>query len=169
MIKTTTKLSETRSVDETRFIQHLNLDPDIAERDHHLLQSIMVAAIEWVEDRTNCYITGILLKLNIFGFTGKTIEIEHKGFDEVQSLKINDQIVTDYIVVRNFTGTNIILKNDIPINSDVELIYKAGYSAPAHFLQAAYIVANDFYDVERSNYSAGLVNNKTVMRLLNLE
>jgi fumarate hydratase class II len=53
--------------------------------------------------------------------------------------------------------------------SDVTVNYLAGSKPAGNFIQAALINAADMYDVDRSNYSAGLSNNRTVLRLLNLE
>lgn len=150
-----------------RLVKHLNLDEDLVDTLH--LESILKSAIDWVETRSNSFIVTTEVKELIYDFTGKRIVIDYKGVNTIDSLKVNDLLVTNYRVEKGYTRTVIIFNESVNVESDIEIIYTAGINPAYNYIQAAIITANDLYDVDRSNYSAGLNNNRTVMKLLNLE
>ncbi|MFY9150934.1 MAG: hypothetical protein WAO52_02890 [Prolixibacteraceae bacterium] len=82
---------------------------------------------------------------------------------------MNDVDFTDYKILRKYSTTHIIFNQSIIDLSTIAITYTAGETPANNLIQAALINAADMYDVDRSNYSTGLVNNRTVMRLLNLE
>lgn len=146
--------------------KHLNLDEDLVNVE--FLEALINASIDWVETRINSYITPTILEYSVYEFTGTSIQLEHKGFNTISSLKVNDVEYTDYKIIRKYSSTYIIFNTAIS-NATVIISYLAGNKPAFNQIQAVIITAADMYDVDRSNYSAGLVNNKTVMRLLNLE
>lgn len=151
----------------SNLVKHLNLDEDLVDND--LLEATLQSAIDWVETRTNSYVVSTRLKLDIYDFTGNSIIINHRGFNTVFSLKVNGETYTGtYKIIRKYTQTHIIFDSSISTESDIELVYDSGISPSKNFIQAVLIVAGDLYDVDRSTYSAGLTDNKTVFRLLNL-
>ena len=153
------------SVDD--LIQHLNLDDDLINTTH--LEGLITASVDWIDARINGFIVPTSLEFNTYDFTGDTIIIEHKNFDNITSLKIAETEYPDYKVRKGINYTKIILDEPVIEKSDIQISYLAGTRTPKHYLQAALIVAADMFDTDRSNYSTGLTDNRTVMRLLNLE
>lgn len=109
------------------------------------------------------------IELSVYDFKGDKIELEHKGFNNISSFTVNDEVFTDYIVIKKYSSVQIRFNTAITIESDIKITYESGKTPSNNLVQAVIINASDMYDVDRSNYSSGLVNNRTVMRLLNLE
>lgn len=168
------KYTETNIIDKDystitfdQLTKHLNLDEDLVDVEY--LESILKASIDWIETRINSFITPTTVSYFINEFTGEKIDLEHKGVTAINSLKVNGTNYTDFRLVKKYTSSFIVLNQPINTDSIIEINYSAGTAPESNFIQAALINASDLYDVDRSNYSAGLVNNRTVMRLLNLE
>lgn len=166
-IETIIKSKDYSTITFDQLAEQLNLDDDLVVVEQ--LESMLKAAIDWVETRTNSYITPTILEYTDYEFTGDTVELEHKAVNNITSLKINDVEIIDYRIIRKYTSTYLILKQSVNITSVLSVSYEAGKTPVNSAIQAALITAADLYDVDRSNYSAGVINNKTVLRLLNLE
>jgi len=154
------------TISVNQLVKHLNLDVDLV--DNEFLESILQSSIDWVENRIQCYITPTTTTIEAFEFVGDTILIEHRGFNNVQSFQVNSTPFSEYTILRKEYSTIIKFNNPISVDSKVEIIYESGLIPNKGFIQATIIQAADLFDIERSNYSAGLTDNKVVTRLLNL-
>lgn len=155
------------SISINKLVRNLNLDDDLVDTEH--LQSLLDASIDWVETRINGFVVPTTIELSVYDFKGDKIELEHKGFNNISSFTVNDEVFTDYIVIKKYSSAQIRFNTAITIESDIKITYESGKTPSNNLVQAVIINASDMYDVDRSNYSSGLVNNRTVMRLLNLE
>ena len=156
-----------QNISNIKLSRHLNLDEDLIDTEH--LDSLISASVDWVETRINGFVVPTKVEFNIYDFTGSKIIIEHKGVDSIESFSINGQPFEDYKIIRKHSSTHIILNNPVLEKSGISIVYNAGNTPSNNLIQAVLISASDMYDVDRSNYSTGLTNNRTVMRLLNLE
>jgi methylthioribose-1-phosphate isomerase len=133
------------------------------------LESLISASVDWIDSRINGFVTPTNLEFNSYDYKGDKIILEHRNFNEITTFKVNDIDYTDYRLINKFNSTYIYLLTPITTDSTVTITYSAGSDTPNNFIQAVLITAADMYDTDRSNYSTGLTNNRTVMRLLNLE
>lgn len=153
------------SVDD--LVNHLNLDDDLVNTNH--LESLINASVDWVDSRINGFIVPTTLEFKAFKFTGDKLVLNHKGFSAISSFKINGEDFTEYWILKKHNSAHIYLNSAVATESTVEITYSAGTNTPNNYIQATLIVAADMYDTDRSNYSTGVTDNRTVMRLLNLE
>lgn len=165
-IEPTVKTKDYSTISIDKLVKHLNLDADLADAEQ--LESILKASIDWVENRTNSFITPTTIEYTDYEFSGNTIELEHKGVNTITSVTVDGALVTDFRSIRKYTSTFLVLSQSVN-PSKIIINYTAGNTPTYNFIQAVLITAADMFDVDRSNYSAGLVNNRTVNRLLNLE
>lgn len=168
------KYTETTIIDKDystitfdQLAKHLNLDDDLVNSEY--LESILKASIDWIETRINSFITPTILENTFYDFSGSNLELEYSGINSISSVKVNDVEITGYKVIKKQSSTVVLLDTAIPVLSKISVTFSAGEQPKYNYLQATLINAADMFDVDRSNYSSGLTNNRTVMRLLNLE
>ena len=129
------------TVEELR--KHLNLDVDLVDSDY--LGSIIEAAVEWCENRINCFIMPTNAKLKLSYFTGSVIVIDKGGVNSIQSILVNNVAVTGYKVNKKVNSTEITLTNSIGTESDIEVLFSAGGNVKS-FIHACIINTSDLFD-----------------------
>lgn len=158
-------LKDYSTISVNKLVNHLNLDSDLV--DAEFLQSLIEASVDWIEERINGFIVPTTISLNVYEFSGDKIVIDHRFFNSITSFTVNDLLFTDYYIVKKEYSTEIRFKNYLS-ESKVSITYQSGLTPKKSFIQATIIKASDLYDTDRSDYSVGLTNNNTVLRLINL-
>lgn len=155
----------------------LQLNIPSTDTDHDsFIATLIKPAEKYAENYINGYISTTSLKYQAFNYSGQTIRINATPFISITSIKtgiagetLAEIAATDYHVEKHNTYFIIHFVNSLNVE-EIEIIFSTGYATnkiPDDIKQACIIIAADLFDINRSNYSYTVSNNRIVEKLLN--